>query len=69
MNKRFNISRENKFNGKVKPTKPKVLWQVVIFSLIAIGFIVLSFLVNPYFIIGAIVFMLINQREIMRKKK
>ncbi len=42
--------------------------KVVIFSLIALGFIALTFLVNPYFIVGAIIFMLINQREIMKKK-
>ena len=47
----------------------KINWKVVIFSLIALGFIALTFLVNPYFIAGAIVFMLLNQREIMGKKK
>ncbi|MEK6913084.1 MAG: hypothetical protein AABW47_00225 [Nanoarchaeota archaeon] len=49
--------------------KSKFNLKVVIFALIALGFIILTFLVNPYFIIGAIVFMLINQRELMRKKK
>lgn len=49
--------------------KSKFNLKVVIFSLIALGFIALTFLVNPYFVIGAIVFMLINQREIMRNKK
>jgi hypothetical protein len=43
--------------------------KVVIFSLIALGFIVLTFTVNPYFVIGAIAFMLINQRELAKKKK
>jgi len=42
--------------------------KVVTYSLIALGFIALTFLVNPYFIIGAIIFMLINQKEIMGKK-
>ncbi len=49
--------------------KSKVNWKVVIFSLIALGFIALTFLVNPYFVAGAILFMLLNQREIMGKKK
>ena len=49
--------------------KNKIDIKVIIFSLIALVFIFLTFLVNPYFIIGAIVFVLINQREIMRKKK
>jgi hypothetical protein len=43
--------------------------RVVIFSLIALGFVALAFTVNPYFIAGAVVFMLINQREIMKHKK
>jgi len=51
---------------KIKFGKPK--WKIVIFSLIALGFIALTFLVNPYFIIGAVVFMLLNQREIIGKK-
>jgi hypothetical protein len=42
--------------------------KVVTYSLIALGFIALTFLVNPYFIVGAIIFMLINQKEIMGKK-
>lgn len=48
--------------------KRKINKKVVIYSLIALGFIALTFLVNPYFIIGAIVFMLINQKELMKKK-
>ncbi len=40
----------------------------VIFSLIALGFIALTFFVNPYFILGAIVFMLWG-RKIMKGKK
>jgi hypothetical protein len=49
--------------------KSKFNSKIVILSLIALGFVALTFFVNPYFIIGAIVLMLINQREIMRKKK
>jgi len=43
--------------------------KVVIFSLIALGFVALTFLINPYFIVGAIVFMILNQRELGRGKK
>ncbi len=49
--------------------RKKPNWKVVIFSLIALGFIALTFLVNPYFIIGAIVLMFLNQRELRGKKK
>jgi hypothetical protein len=49
--------------------KRNVNWKVVIFSLIALGFIALTFLVSPYFVAGAIILMLLNQREIMGKRK
>lgn len=48
--------------------KQKIKWKVVIISLIALGFLALTFLVNPYFIIGAIILMFINQKEIMKGK-
>ena len=43
--------------------------KVVIFSIFALGFLVLTFLVDWIFIIGAVVLMILNQRELMRKKK
>ena len=43
--------------------------KVVIFSIIALGFLVLTFLVDWIFIIGAVVLMILNQRELMEKKK
>lgn len=43
--------------------------RVVIYSVIALGFIVLGFLVSYWFIIGAIVLMILNQRELMKKNK
>ena len=43
--------------------------KVVIFSIIAIVFLVLTFLVDWLFIIGAAVLMVLNQRELMRKKR
>lgn len=49
--------------------KRKVNWKVVILSLIALGCIALTFLVNPYFVAGAVVCMLINQRLLMKKRK
>jgi len=42
---------------------------VVVLSLIALGFVALTFLVSPYFVIGAIILMLVNQRLLMKKKK
>jgi len=51
--------------------KPKrnVNWKVVIFSLIALGCIALMFTVNVWFAAGAVLFMTLNQWEIMHKKK
>jgi hypothetical protein len=49
--------------------KSKVNIKVIIFSLIALGFLALTFLVDWLFIIGAVVFMVLNQREIMGKKR
>ncbi|MBA7609767.1 hypothetical protein ES703_16961 [subsurface metagenome] len=46
----------------------KINWKVVFLSLIALGFIALTFLVDWIFIIGAVIIMLINQRELMKKK-
>jgi len=47
----------------------KVNIKVIIFSLIALGFLALTFFVDWLFIIGAVFFMMMNQREIMHKKK
>jgi predicted membrane protein len=44
---------------------PKVFW----FSLLAIGFIVLAVWVHWTFIIGAVVLMILNQRELLKKSR
>ncbi|MFH1503370.1 MAG: hypothetical protein ABIE36_01815 [Candidatus Diapherotrites archaeon] len=41
--------------------------RIFLFSLFALGFLVLAFLVNWMFIIGAVVLIILNQRELMRK--
>ncbi len=62
------ISHEHKFKGMVKRRKPIRSPRVVIFSLLAIGFLALTFLVDWLFIIGAVVFMFLNQKELIKKK-
>lgn len=42
--------------------------KVVIFSILALGFLALTFLVDWIFIVGAVILMYLNQREIMGKK-
>ena len=46
--------------------KRKVNLKVVIFSLIAFGFIALGYLVNWAFLIGTIVMIWLNQKELMK---
>jgi hypothetical protein len=43
--------------------------RVVIFSLLALACIALTFFVSYWFLVGAIILMLLNQRELMKKKK
>ena len=43
--------------------------KVVIFSIIALGFLVLTFLVDWIFIIGAVILIFLNQKELMKKRK
>jgi len=47
--------------------KPNI--KVIIFSFLALGFLALTFLVDWIFIIGAVVLMYLNQKELMKKKK
>ena len=43
--------------------------KVVFYSLIALVFVALSFIVDWLFIIPAVFLMIINQRELMKKSK
>lgn len=47
--------------------KPNI--KVIIYSLIALGFIALMFFVDWIFIIGAVIMIWLNQRELMSKQK
>jgi len=42
--------------------------KVVIFSIIALGFLVLTFLVDWLFIIPAVILMYLNQKELIKNK-
>ena len=44
-------------------------FKVVIFSMFALGFLALTFFVDWFFIIGAVILMILNQKELMKKKK
>ncbi len=49
-------------------SKKKINIKVIIYSIIALGFMVLTFLVDWMFIIGAVVMIWLNQRELMGKR-
>jgi hypothetical protein len=42
--------------------------KIIIYSLIAFAFLALTFLVDWFFIIGAVVMVWLNQKELMKKK-
>jgi|TARA_B100001971_G_C18166659_1_gene524606 hypothetical protein len=48
-------------------TKKKPNIKVIIYSIIALGFLALTFLVDWLFIIGAVILIFLNQRELMKK--
>lgn len=43
--------------------------KVIIFSIIGLGFLALTFLVDWLFIIGAVAMMFLNQKELFPKEK
>ena len=51
-----------------KKPKGKMNMKVVLLSLLALIFIALTFTIHWIFIIGAVIIMLINQKELLGKK-
>jgi len=49
-----------------RANKPNV--KVIVYSILALGFLALGFFVDWLFIIGAIVLVALNQRELMRAR-
>ena len=52
---------------KEQSKKPKI--NIIIYSLIALGFLALTFLVDWMFIIGAVIIIYLNQKELMKRNK
>ena len=48
--------------------KRKMNVKIVVYSLVALVFLVLMFRVDWLFIIPAVILMILNQRELMKKK-
>jgi len=51
-----------------KKTKNKPNIKVIIYSVTALGFLALTFLIDWLFIIGAVVMVWLNQRELTKKR-
>ena len=49
--------------------KNKINKKMMIYSILAFGFVVLSFFVDWLFLIGAVIMVYLNQRELMRKRE
>jgi len=61
------INKQNKItsiNLKMKPKSSKLNLRVIIYSIIALGFLALTVFVDWIFIIGAVVMIGLNQREL-----
>jgi hypothetical protein len=43
--------------------------KVFLFSLLAMGLVVLAFLVNWLFLIGAVILVFLNQKELLKKSR
>jgi hypothetical protein len=43
--------------------------KVIIFSILALGFLALTFFVDWIFIVGAVILMYLNQKELMKGRK
>jgi len=57
-----------KTKQKQQPKKErKVNLKVIIYSFIALCFLALTFLVDWMFIVGAVIFVFLNQKELMKK--
>jgi len=51
----------------MKKQKRKYNLKVVIYSILALGFLALTLLVDWIFIIGAVVLIILNERELVKK--
>jgi len=51
-----------------KKKDKKINLKVVIYSIIALGFMALTFLVDWIFIVGAVIIVWLNQKELMKRK-
>jgi len=51
----------------MKSKSKKINWKIIIYSLIAFGFLALTYFVDWVFIVGAVVMIWLNQKELRQK--
>ncbi|MFA5258855.1 MAG: hypothetical protein WC979_06065 [Candidatus Pacearchaeota archaeon] len=60
-----NITKTEKKNKKFNK---KINWKVVIYSILGLACVVLSFTIDWAFLLPAVILMLLNQRELNKKR-
>lgn len=65
MKKKINKTGKNPGNNKIRK---KINWKVVVYSVIGIICVILSFTVDWIFLLPAVICMLLNQRELGMNK-
>jgi plastocyanin domain-containing protein len=58
---------KNKKEVKKKREKRKVNWKIIIYSVIALFCLLLVYTISWWFIIPAVILMILNQRELNKK--
>ena len=58
--------RKLRRKGENEMKKQKLNLKVILYSLIALGFVALTFLIDWLFIIGAVIMIWLNQKELMK---
>jgi hypothetical protein len=62
------MKKKIKTKNKDKSRFRNINWKVVIYSVIAIICVILAFVIDWIFLLPAVILMLLNQRELFRKK-
>jgi len=60
------MKKQKKFEKQKRNKKPNT--KVIVYSLIALGFVALTAFVDWLFIIGAVIMIYLNQKELMKKE-
>ena len=48
-------------------SKKKINWKIIIYSIIGLGFLALTYFVDWIFVVGAVVMIWLNQKELRKR--